>query len=72
MKGFKKMDEMEQYIALKSLKIAYVFTVIFLFIWAVIDMKNNKVNSTALFLLVVQNLILIFSQFYFKKKLGDK
>jgi hypothetical protein len=72
MKGFKKMDEMEQYIALKSLKIAYVFTVIFLFIWAVIDMKNNKVNSTALFLLVVQNLILIFSQIYFKKKLGDK
>ncbi|SMC22091.1 hypothetical protein SAMN02745134_01538 [Clostridium acidisoli DSM 12555] len=72
MKGFKKMDEMEQYIALKSLKIAYVFTIIFLVILAVIDMKNNKVNSTALFLLVVQNLILIFSQFYFKKKLGDK
>lgn len=72
MKGFRKMDEMEQFISLKSLKIAYLFTVIFLFVWGVLDVVNKRTPSTALFLLVTQNLVLLFSQLYFKKKMEDK
>lgn len=72
MKGFRKMDEMEQFISLKSLKIAYGFTIVFLFVWFILDCINKRTPSTALFLLVTQNLILIFSQFYFRKKMEDK
>ncbi|EJO5349031.1 hypothetical protein NRP93_003183 [Clostridium botulinum] len=72
MKGFRKMDEMEQFISLKSLKIAYLFTIVFLFVWYILDVINNRTPSTALFLLVTQNLILIGSQFYFKKKMEGK
>jgi hypothetical protein len=72
MKGFRKMDEMEQFISLKSLKIAYGFTIIFLFIWVILDFINKRMPSTALFLLVMQNLVLTISQIYFKKKMDDK
>ncbi len=72
MKVFRKMDDMEQFISLKSLKFAYGFTIVFLFIWFILDYINKRTPSTALFLLVTQNLVLIFSQFYFKKKMEDK
>jgi hypothetical protein len=72
MNGFRKMDEMEQFISLKSLKIAYGFTIVFLFIWSILDSINKRTPSTALFLLVTQNLILMLSQCYFKKNMGDK
>lgn len=73
MKGFRKMDEMEKYISLKSLKITYAYTIIFLFIWVVIEyISKRTTSSTAFFLLITQNLILIFSQAYFKNKMADK
>lgn len=72
MKGFRKMDEMEQFIGLKSLKITYIFIVVFLFIWIIIDNINKRDSSIPLFLLISQNLVLIASQIYFKKKMDDK
>lgn len=69
MKGFKKMDEKEELISTKSLKIAYIFTVLFLFVQSVVELCYHKV-SLALFLLTIQTLILIFSQGYYKKKLS--
>jgi hypothetical protein len=71
MKGFRKMDEMEKHITLKSLKITYAYTIIFLFIWVVIEYIINRTTSNlAFFLLITQNLVLIFSQVYFKNKMG--
>lgn len=72
MLGFRKMDEMEQLIALKSLKIAYGFTVLCLFIWCIFDTINKNTSCIALMLLITQNLVLIFSQMYFKRKMGCK
>ena len=72
MKGFRKMDEMEQFISLKSLKIAYAFTIAFLFIWVILDKINKETQSIAFFLLITQNLVLMISQAYFKKKMEGK
>lgn len=70
MKFLKKMDEMELFISQKSLKIAYTFTIIFLFIWTIFDYSHGKTSSTAGLLLLSQNLILLFFQYYYKKKLS--
>ncbi len=72
MKGFRKMDEMEQFISLKSLKIAYAFTIAFLFVWVILDKINKETQSIAFFLLITQNLVLMISQAYFRKKMEDK
>ena len=72
MKGFRKMDEMEQFISLKSLKVAYAFTIAFLFIWVILDKINKETPSTAFFLLITQNLVLMISQAYFRKKMEGK
>jgi len=69
MKGFRKMDEMEQFISFKSLKVAYAFTIAFLFIWVILDKINKETSSTAFFLLITQNLVLMISQAYFRKKM---
>ncbi|WP_160679759.1 hypothetical protein [Clostridium sp. C8-1-8] len=73
MKGFRKMDEMEKHISLKSLKIAYFYTITFLFVWVVIEYISRRTvsSSIAFFLLITQNLVLIFSQAYFKNKIGN-
>lgn len=72
MKGFRKMDEMEQFISFKSLKVAYAFTIAFLFIWVILDKINKETSSTAFFLLITQNLVLMISQAYFKEKMEYK
>ena len=72
MKGFRKMDEMEQFISLKSLKIAYAFTIAFLFVWVILDKINKETQSIAFFLLITQNLVLMISQVYFRKKMEGK
>jgi len=72
MKGFRKMDEMEQFISLKSLKIAYAFTIAFLFVWVILDKINKETQSIAFFLLITQNLVLMISQAYFRKKMEGK
>ena len=69
MKKIKKMDEMELFITTKALRFAYFYTVIFLFIWSLIDYYiNKKFSSIAFFLFITQNIILIFSKLYFEKK----
>lgn len=71
MKIVKELDEMEQYVALKSLKIAYWFTVAFLAVWSIIDIAIRKnAYSIPLVLLASQNIILTFFDRYFKRKLG--
>ncbi|MHC1723424.1 MAG: hypothetical protein AB9836_09495 [Aminipila sp.] len=72
MKIAKELDEMEQYVALKSLKIAYWFTVVFLIVWTIVDVAIKKnAYSIPLVLLASQNIILEFFDRYYKRKLSE-
>ncbi|MEM1485139.1 hypothetical protein V6615_09700 [Oscillospiraceae bacterium PP1C4] len=72
MKLRNKPDEMEQYIALRSLKIAYWFTVTFLSIWTVVDVIIQKnIYSIPLLLLASQNILLTFFDRFFTRKLSE-
>lgn len=42
MNQFRKMDEMEREISLKSINIAWFYTVIFLFAWAIYEYLNSS------------------------------
>lgn len=69
--GFRKQDEMETTIALKSIKLAWAYTVAFLICWALYCSYRTRtfgeeLNRTPLFLLITQNLILATSQFIYK------
>lgn len=72
MSFFKQEDEMDKYIALKSLRIAYWFTVLFLLIWAIVDLTKGNKHSIALLLFCMQNLLLIFFDRYFRRKLCER
>lgn len=65
--GFHKMDEMEQHIAFKSQRNAYIFLMIALLIWTVYEAVTVFVNDTMLnplpsILLCVASAIQNFSQ----------
>lgn len=62
-----KMDKQEQFITNKDLRMAYIYTIIFLFVWIVIDLINGR-SSLVLFLLVTQNLILIGDRYFYQRK----
>lgn len=68
---FRQEDELEKYIALKSLKISYWFTVSFLLIWGVTDLVKGNRHSVALALFCIQNLLLLFFERYYKRKLCE-
>ena len=72
MKFIKKMDEMELVISLKAIKWAWAYTVLFLFIWSIVDCyrSGSFSDSVAFFLLITQNVILIGIQIFLKWKLG--
>ena len=65
----KKMDEMEIYIALKSVRIAWVYTVIFLFVWVGINVFTTSELGLAFILLVSQNIVLLLSQLILKRRM---
>jgi len=58
----KKMDEMEMLIALKSARIAWLYTVVFLFILVVRDFVAENLFGWAFILLITQNMVLLISQ----------
>lgn len=67
----RKMDEMELAISLKSVKWAWFYTVMFLFIWTVYDyFKEGRFNSPAFFLLITQNIIYLGINQFMKWKLS--
>lgn len=69
----KKMDEMEMHIALKSVRIAWVYTVVFLLVWIVYEYVTTSEFSYMLFnLLISQNLIFMISQLIFKHRMAGK
>lgn len=62
----KKMDEIEMYITLKSLRIAWIFTVICLLVWTIYDGIKTSQLGWPFMLLVTQNIIFYISRFIFK------
>lgn len=75
--GFRKMDEMEMAIQLKSLRWANGYTILFLFIWFCYESFRVKtpgtpVNFIPLLLLVSQNIVLYIAKAIYDKKMsGD-
>lgn len=66
----KKMDEMEMSISLKAMKYAYMYTIIFLFIWSIYNFLDTGVLGLPFILLISQNMILIGTQLFLKEKLS--
>lgn len=66
----RKMDEMEMSISLKAIRIAWFYTIIFLFVWTIYDQVQNNVRGLAFFLLITQNIILIGTQIFLKGRMN--
>lgn len=74
--GFTKADEMEKSIQLKSIRSAWIYTLLFLLVWSLYESYkvyrfNEPLNLTPSFLLISQNLVLIFSQLFFRQRMVD-
>jgi len=67
----RKMDEMEAKIALDSIKWAWSFTVIALFIWGIYDFIKLGNITLPLYLLIIQNVVYFFATQISKWKAGD-
>lgn len=70
MKSLKKMDEMEMHINLKSIRIAYGYTIIFLAVWVFYDWIQNDVRGLPFFLFITQNLVLLGVSSFLKWKMN--
>ncbi len=66
----KKMDEMEMSISLKSIRSAWFYTVVFLFIWMSYDFYKTRETGLPSFLLISQNIVLLASKLYFERKMN--
>ena len=67
----RKMDEMEMSISLKSIKLAWFYTVMFTFIWVIFDWIQNRNKGLPFFLLITQNLVLFGTQSFLKWKMSE-
>lgn len=68
--AMRKMDEMEMSISLKSVRWAWFYTVMFLFIWVMFDWIQNRNTGLPFFLLITQNLVLLGTQTFLKWKMS--
>ena len=68
MNGFKKMDEFEMMLSLKSFKYTWMYTLIFLIIWTISDYFTKGDFGLSFFLLATQAPFLISTQFILKRK----
>jgi len=74
--GFHKMDEMEMTIQLKSLRWAWLYTILFLFVWFCYECFRLKtpetpINFLPLILLTSQNIIRYIAKAIYDKKMSD-
>lgn len=65
--GFRKMDEMERYIAFKAQRNAYIFLIAALFVWSMYEsikvfVSHTRLNLFPCMLLVAASLVQNFSQ----------
>ena len=67
--GFKKADEMEMSIQLKAVRWAWLYTVIFLGVWAVYDKITTGDGGLPFILLLSQNVVLSSLVLYYRHKM---
>jgi len=68
---FRSMDEMEFSISLRAIKIAWIYSVLVLFIRMIYDFAvTGSVIGFAFYLLITQNALFSVAQIYLKWKLG--
>lgn len=74
MKGFKKMDEMEKYIAYKSIFWTYAYMVAFIAVWVAVNLLNKVSAAVPLSLFITQILLQSIIRLTLKKKMdgGDE
>ena len=65
---FKKADEMEMQIILKSVRIAWAYSALFLLVWTVYEMIQTKRLGLPFILLMSQNAVLFLSQMIIKRR----
>ncbi len=65
-----KMDEMEMYISLKSIKIAWLYTIVFLFIWLVYDYITTSKFGLPFFFIYHTKCYFDYMPAYFKGQNG--
>jgi len=68
----KKADEMEMYITLKSVKIAWLFTGIYLLIWSIYDTIKTSQLGLPIILLISQNLVFYSCLLFFRYRVSGK
>ena len=66
----KRMDEMEISVTAQALRVAWAYTVVFLFVWMVYDWIHAKTLGLPFLLFMSQNLIFLGLQQYLKWKLS--
>lgn len=66
----KKMDEMEMSISLKSIKNAWFYTVLFLFVWSMYELIKHRKTGLPHFLLITQNLVWLGTTVFLKWKMN--
>ena len=69
--GFRKMDEMELQISLRSCRAAWVFLVIALFLWEAWELIRGGDTNLPAFLLGAQMVIFCLAQWIGRVRAGD-
>lgn len=64
-----RADEMEMYINLKSIRIAWAYTVLVLLVWSVYEMVKFGELGWPFYLMITQNLIIFVSKEIIRRKL---
>ena len=68
----RRMDEMEAYIALRSVRWAWLFTVIALLVWSICDFIRTGSLTMPFYLLIIQNMVYFFTTQISRWKVGDE
>jgi len=69
--GFRKADEMEQSIQLQSIRLTWLYSVVFLGVWSIYEctvggINNGRINFIPLILLLSQNVVMYLSQVLYR------
>ena len=69
--GFRKADEMEQSIQLQSIRLTWLYSVVFLGIWSIYEctaggINYGRINFLPLILLLSQNVVMYLAQLLYR------
>ena len=71
MKGFGKQDEMEKSINLRAVRLAWLYSSVFLLIWVGYDwIKLGQFNNIAFILMISQTMVFWATNLFLNWKLG--